>query len=345
MQDNKVHLLVVKHGALGDVVRTSYFAEALRRAHGPRLRLSWLTAPAAMSLLRFNPHVDDLWTDASQAQGFEFDRIFSLDDEIEVVEAAMGLRSRQMTGAVLDSNGNRTYTADAAEWFDMGLLSRHGKERADQIKKENLRSHGQIFERIFGVGSVRPGFWGSPRLEQEATSARGDAPLAIGINPFAGGRWRSKELPAPQMLTLVQRLLTEVPGLNAGGRLVLLGAGQDRQRNLALAEELGDSHVLVPDTDDSVLRLAATIRTLDYLISSDSLALHLAIAQGVPFLAFFAPTSAVEIDDFGLGVKLVSTAADYCSYSKDADNRSITAERILELATRHKPGIFASRMP
>jgi heptosyltransferase-2 len=66
------------------------------------------------------------------------------------------------------------------------------------------------------------------------------------------------------------------------------------------------------------------------LISSDSLALHLAIAQDVPFTAFFSPTSAVEIDDWGIGTKVASTAPDYCSYRKDADNRSITADRIIE---------------
>jgi heptosyltransferase-2 len=66
------------------------------------------------------------------------------------------------------------------------------------------------------------------------------------------------------------------------------------------------------------------------LISSDSLALHLGIAQRVPFVAFFAPTSAAEIDDFGLGVKITSTSTDYCSYKKDADNSSLTADRLLE---------------
>jgi heptosyltransferase-2 len=83
-------------------------------------------------------------------------------------------------------------------------------------------------------------------------------------------------------------------------------------------------------TDESVQHLAAAVGGLDYLISSDSLAMHLAIAQHVPFTAFFSPTSAVEIDDWGIGTKVASTAPDYCSYRKDADNSTITADRIIE---------------
>ena len=90
-----------------------------------------------------------------------------------------------------------------------------------------------------------------------------------------------------------------------------------------------------------MMRLAALVGTLDYLITSDSLALHLAVAKSVPFLAFFAPTSAAEIDVGDFGTKLVSTAPDYASYLANADNRSITSERILDLAARHRPDLFS----
>jgi heptosyltransferase II len=46
-------------------------------------------------------------------------------------------------------------------------------------------------------------------------------------------------------------------------------------------------------------------------------------------LSFYAPTSAVEIETFGLGVKVISTSPDYCNYQRDADNSSITATRIM----------------
>src|SRR5208337_3553560 len=115
-----------------------------------------------------------------------------------------------------------------------------------------------------------------------------------------------------------------------GTAVVLLGAGQDFTKNEALVARHASNQLTAICTDESVQHLAAAVGGLDYLISSDSLTLHLAIAQDVAFTAFFSPTSAVEIDDWGIGTKVASTAPDHCSYRKDADNRSITADRILE---------------
>src|SRR5262249_28687683 len=63
-----MHYLIVKTGALGDVVRTSYFAKALKHKHGPDLRLSWFTAPASVNLLRLDPSIDDLWLEFGEAR-------------------------------------------------------------------------------------------------------------------------------------------------------------------------------------------------------------------------------------------------------------------------------------
>jgi hypothetical protein len=50
----------------------------------------------------------------------------------------------------------------------------------------------------------------------------------------------------------------------------------------------------------------------------------------VPFTGLFSPTSAAEIDDWGTGTKVLSTAPDCCAYRNDADNSAIGAERIIE---------------
>jgi heptosyltransferase-2 len=56
----------------------------------------------------------------------------------------------------------------------------------------------------------------------------------------------------------------------------------------------------------------------------------LGISQNIKTISYYAPTSAVEIDTFGLGKKIISTSEDYCSYHSEVDTSSITAERIFE---------------
>lgn len=324
-----MHFLVVKKGALGDVVRTSYFAKALKDRFGNDLRLSWITAPASADLLRLNPNIDDLWFEFEQAKPFRFDRIFSLDDELDTLEGAAGLAADSVTGAILQE-ARPAYTADANEWFDMGLHSRFGKQRADELKKLNQRSHAQIFSQIFGVEQVRPEFYLDESCRRWAQVNLPKATRVVGINPYSGGRWPSKELPHAELQRLIGRVLDGSSPFGAGAAVVLLGAGQDYTKNQALVARKGAANLMAICTDASVQHLAAAVGGLDYLVSSDSLALHLAIAQGVPFTAFFSPTSAAEIDDWGIGTKVASTAPDYCNYRKDADNTSITSDRIIE---------------
>jgi heptosyltransferase-2 len=335
-----MHFLIVKKGALGDVVRTSYFARALKAQHGAALRLSWITAPASADLLRLNPHIDDLWFDFDAAKPFRFERIFSLDDEIDTLAGVGSLVAESVTGAVLQED-RAIYTTDASEWFDMGLHSRFGKQRADELKKLNLRSHAQIFAAIFAVQNVRPEFYLDESCRQWAQSQLPRAKHLVGINAYSGGRWPSKELPPAELQQSIDRILNGTSPFGDGAAVVLLGAGPDFAKNQALVATRRDDRLVAICTDESVQYLAAAISELDYIISSDSLALHLAIAQDVPFTAFFSPTSAVEIDDWGIGTKVASTAADYCSYRKDADNSSITTDRIME-AIRQNPRIRES---
>jgi heptosyltransferase-2 len=329
-----MHFLVVKKGALGDVVRTSYFAKALKKKHGPSLRLSWITAPASADLLRLNPHIDDLWFEFERAKPFRFDRIFSLDDEFDTLAGVADLAADSVTGAFLEE-GRPSYTQDAAEWFDMGLNSRLGKQRADELKKLNQRSHAQIFAAIFGVAEVAPEFGLDETCVRWAQANLPDAPLRVGINPYSGGRWPSKELRPLELQRLIGWVLDGSSPFGAGAAVVLLGAGADFARNAALVAQQGADALVAMCTDESVQHLAAAVGGLDYLISSDSLALHLGIAHGVPFTAFFSPTSAAEIDDWGIGTKVASTAPDYCCYRKDADNATITADRIIEAIGRN----------
>jgi hypothetical protein len=51
-------------------------------------------------------------------------------------------------------------------------------------------------------------------------------------------------------------------------------------------------------------------------------------------VTFFAPTSAAEIDLFGLGEKVASTSADYCSYRAEVDRSTITVERLVAASLR-----------
>lgn len=335
-------ILIVKTGALGDVLRTTSILPGLRAAH-PDAEIVWVTAPAARELLELNDEVDELLCvdpkDAAAVDALvveleedEWDWVISLDDEQPLCELATKLGKAKLSGAHVDARGERVYSADTAPWFDMGLLSVHGKDEADRLKVANTRSHPEIYAAMLGIEM------GSPEFELPIESFERAAKFArerglveietlIGLNTGAGGRWTSKALPEDVVIELAGEIAGALPGKTA---FLVLGGPDERERNARLLAGLESAGLVGVDAgaDNSLYDFGALVDLCDLLITSDSLALHVGVAREVPIVAFFAPTSEAEIELYGLGEKVRSTAPDYCSYKPDADNRTLTAERL-----------------
>jgi heptosyltransferase-2 len=340
--------LIIKTGALGDVLRTTSIVTGLRRRFGADLELTWLTATGARPLLEglVGRGIDKLLAvDPKDAETIAalagelgdapFERILSFDDEPPFCALATALAGERLEecviGAYLAPEGERTYTLAAAPWFDMGLLSRFGKEEADRLKIVNERSHPAIFAEMLGIEPGEPQL----HLPADVTDAAARAfagcghPL-IGLNTGAGGRWRSKALPEERVVALARELDTRLAEPGVRPTFVLLGGPEERERNERLSAGLRASGLTLvdPGCDNSLLSFAGLVGGLDLLVTSDSLALHMATARKVPTVAFFAPTSAAEIELYGRGQKVASTAPDACSYARDADTSTLTVDRL-----------------
>jgi heptosyltransferase-2 len=339
-------IAILKTTALGDVLRTTSILPGLARRH-PGMEITWLTARAAVDLVEHHPLVKQVElvdpddessiVAAGQRMGASpFDRVLSFDDErgqCALATSLAGDRSGVVTGAYLDADGVRRYTPDAAPWFDLGLLSVHGKDGADRLKLANQESHPAIFARMLGIEAGEPELPlpdAALAFAEQFAVTRGLAERGpiLGLNTGAGDRWPSKRLPVEQVAELVRRVDAQ-----RGGRVgfLLLGGPGEAQRNASIQAAIGGAvHLVDAGTDHTIPRFAGLVDRCDALVASDSLGMHIAIARRVAVVAFFAPTSAAEIELYGRGRKVVSTAADYCSYREDTDNSTITAERLAE---------------
>jgi heptosyltransferase-2 len=324
-------VVIIKFGALGDIVRTSYLVASLVKEQNARV--TWITQRSGVDLLRFNPHIDRLVAVEDGPLPEEADLVVSLDDETEAVAIASAIRAPRLIGAYFNADGRVDYSEDARPWFDMGLVSRLGKQTADELKRLNQRSHVEIFSEILGLQSVEPAFFGNAVTHADWTARRDGCAKVVGFNVFAGFRWPAKELQPAETLALV-REVQRVMSLSSGrGKCVVFADQSTASRAEELSQQAGGLEIW--NTGRGVLDFAAAVAACDYVVSTDSLGLHLAIAQGVPNLSFYAPTSAAEIDTFDRGIKLHSTSPDYCSYGKHADNTTLTAVRLFEAWREH----------
>ena len=292
-----MRIALIKTGALGDVVRTTALVPALRRDH-PGLHLTWITAPSALDLVAHNREIDRAVTldDPADApwRSEAYDWIISLDDgraECRLATALAGSGGR-ISGGFEAPDGTLTYSADVEPWFGMGILrsaDRGGLAVANELKKTNEKTVAALLYECLGL-SAPVGRTTIPVPEAAAREAagllrsvglEGRRPL-VGLNK-AGRAWRSEQ-EEDSSAELARRLHDK-----EGAGVVVLGGPAEADRNARIVAGAGRPGIVAAPTDLSLMAFTALLGRLDLLVTSDSLALHLAVSQGVPVVSFFGP--------------------------------------------------------
>jgi heptosyltransferase II len=279
-----VSTLIIKLNATGDVVRTTTL---LRQMSG---QVTWLTADANIDLLPFRTDVRVLrWSDRTEALDRRYGCLINLEDEVPTAEFAQRVEHEHLFGAFLQDDGTVSYSEDSRTWFDMSLISVHGRQRADELKLLNRRTYQElIFE---GLGSV---FQGEPYMiaSPAMTPLSGD----VAIAPVAGPVWPMKGWAHyEQLKTELERAALQVNVL---------------PRRQTLREHLGD------------------VSNHRCLVSGDSLPMHLALATKTPCVTLFNCTSPWEIYDYDVQTKLISPLLERFFYKRGYDVAATTAIRL-----------------
>lgn len=286
--------LIIKLNATGDVVRTTPLLSQLSG------EVTWITAANNLALLEgIAPNLRVLsWEDRRNALDRSYDLLLNLEDELGTAEFAATVDHRRVFGAQADGSGGVRNTPDSNAWFDLSLISRFGRKRADELKLLNRRSYQDlIFE---GLGWR---FEGQPyRLPRPVpTGLVGDVALA----PVAGPAWPMKNWAYYGEL---QR------ALESSGYMVNI-----LPKRATLLEHLGD------------------IAGHRLLVSGDSLPMHLALGLGLRCVTLFTCTSPWEIHDYSLQEQVVSPDLAKYFYRRDYDpaaTTAITLEPVMDACRR-----------
>jgi len=209
----------------------------------------------------------------------------------------------------------------------MGLSSKFGKKRADELKKENKKTYQQIISEIVGVKESEPiltleereiGF--AKDFAERKSINEND--LVIGLNTSAGKRWQLKKWDIKKTAELANKLIEE---LNA--KVILFGGPEERERNDKI-KKLANG-IIGAGCDNSLLEFASLINLCSILVTSDSLAMHIGIALKKKVIALFGPTSSSEIELFGRGKKIISNLECVCCYKKTCDKKPNCMDMII----------------
>ncbi len=301
-----MRILIVKLGAIGDVLRTTSLLPGLKEKYEPA-EIDWVTSEISAELLYKNPYLGKIFVWGEPVG--EYDLVIGLEDDREVCEFVSSAKTEKIVGAYSEK-GKTTYTPSA--WFDMSVISKYGIEKANELKKTNRKTFQRHMAELLGIKispyvfSLTPEEieYGEKFVRELGIGARDEV---IGINTGAGRRWPQKSWGVSQTIQLVNRFKKEL-----GSTCLILGGEEERERNRMISSETG-----MPDAGIHSLRhFASVINQCKTVLSSDSLAMHFTIALKKRIVAFFGPTSATEIELYGLGEKLTPSIECLTCYKK-----------------------------
>src|SRR3989338_907776 len=283
-----LNTLIIKLGAMGDVLRTTPLLRVIKG------NVYWITQKECIPLLAPNNNlkkVIDINYAQEQLRNISFDLVICLDDDIKAAELATKFYDGSLIGSFVDASGRLTYTGSSKEWFDMGLISKLGKEKCDDLKKRNSKTYQEI---IFGmIGKEFKGEEYLINFNGKLKKNKNKEEVLIGIESRADDRWPTKQWNKYEQLGEILR--------------------KDGLR-VKFFQQKETIHDYINDLDDC-----------DLIITGDTLALHIALALEIKVVAIFTCTSPAEIYDYSRMVKVVSPELDKAFYNTEYVKEAVDA--------------------
>jgi heptosyltransferase-2 len=313
-------ILMIKLGAMGDVLRTTPVLRALKASRDPS-HVTWITDPESEFLLRHNPLVDRLllWSPDSVLilQASNFDLCLNFEKEDRALALDRLVRAVEKRGFALHPAGTLGFHNAASEYalrlgIDDDLKFRKNKKTMPQILMEMAGFPFQGEEYVLELG---------PRATAFAAEFAGRHSLAgagpvVGLNTGCGAVFPTKQWPVENFIRLVD-LLHRRRGL----KTLLLGGPREREINAEILRRVPPGSLIDSGCDHPLEDFLGVVENCDLVVSSDSLAMHLAIARRKWCVALLGPTSATEIDLYGRGETLKSDFDCAPCYRKDCGKR------------------------
>lgn len=316
-------VLVIKLGAMGDVLRTTALLPALRKKYEP-CHVTWVVDGPAFDLLRANPLIDrllpmDLGT-TLRVETSVFDVAICLDKEDRAVGLMHKARAAEKLGFGIDAFGGiRPLNQEADYAFSLGVSDELKFFQNDRCYQDFTAQAARLAWRgddyVFAVPDEEKE-WAYSRLTELGVK-RGDR--LLGLNTGAGPVFATKKWTRGGFAEIARRGVKEL-----GARVLLLGGPEERDRNrqiAAMVSDLGDA-VVDTGTDNPLLGFAATLGNLDLLVTGDTMAMHVALAQKVPTIAIFGPTCQQEVELYGRGEKVTTAPPCAPCYRKECEEQA-----------------------
>lgn len=334
-----MNILLIKLGALGDVLRTTPLLEGLHKKF-PGSKITWVVDESNRPVLEGNPRIARLFSlDNNPSPEWAkplYDLAVNLDKEPEALDA-LGLAKASLKVGFGWSKDKRLAAVNPESDYayrlgiDDDLKFRQNRKTYQTISFEQLSLKFENEEYSFAPDET------SVQKAKSSLQSIGFDPgrktkKIIGLNTGSGHRFAGKRLPEKTIAELAETLHQRFDA-----DIWLLGGEAEKERNASISRIC---RVPVLNTGShSISVFAGIVALCDLVVTGDTTAMHVAIAVRTPVLAYFASTCAPEIELYGRGEKIISALPCAPCYKKicpidEQCMKEMTVEPFLKAAER-----------
>lgn len=309
-------ILIIKLGALGDVIRTTPLLRKLAAVE-PHAAIWWLTNTPEI----VPKSVDQVFPFTSQSivtlLATDFDIVYSLDKDKEGSALCRQLRAKTKRGFSWDNGRCIPLDQDAEHKYLTGVF--------DDVSKRNTRSYqDEVFEicgfQFAGEEYIMPDVkqysWKLPRKKK-----------IVGLNTGCGGRWTSRLWPEKNWIALAKRLK------KSGAVPLLLGGEQEHEKNKRIAKLSGSAYL----GHFSLGQFMSEVDQCDLVVTAVTMGMHIAIGMKKNLILFNNIFNKHEFELYGRGEILEPDFECTCFYSPTCPNNCmqyLSVDRVMQACTR-----------
>ncbi len=292
-------ILIIKLGAIGDVIRTTPLLHTLKVVH-PDAEIWWITNSPDV-IPKF---VDVILSYTAQSvtsiQATSFDIVYNLDKDREASALCSLVSAKKKYGYTL-KNGKCVPLNKAAEHkYLTGVF--------DDISKANTKCYQQEIFEICGFK-----FSGEEYIMPEVPAHEWKLPknkTIVGLNTGCGGRWTARLWAEKNWIALAKRLK------KAGYIPLLLGGEQEHEKNLRLAKASGALYL----GHFSMTKFMDEIKQCELIVTAVTMGMHLAIGFQKKMVLFNNIFNKYEFELYGRGEILEPDFDCDCFYTPVCPN-------------------------
>ena len=274
-------ILIIKLGAIGDVIRTTPLLRKLRKAH-PQAEITWLTltpdmVPSSVDrIMGFTlPNIVDLLSG-------HFDLLVNLDKDREAIALAERITAKRKEGFGMDPVTGKCMPLNerARHKWMTGLFDDLNRQNTKSYPREIFEICGFEFKGEKYILEVAPHVW----------TINESRPL-VGLNTGCGGRWTTRLWPVDSWIKLVHLLRS------AGKGVILLGGDDEHDKNKHISSVTGATYLGTHPLN----KFISLMSQCDLIVTGVTMAMHIAIGLNKKLVLFNNIFNRNEFELYGLG--------------------------------------------